>query len=246
MAIIAPTDLPEILKVDSNPMKKYVMTMLGHPVTDVEMTEDQWETILKVSGDFIAHYFDREEQLAWFYTDPLISEYDMPENAYWIKEVKWDPATTRIGDVFGAESFLFNIGNITGIQNILTDYHLLQAYRKFSQRVLGTEGHWEWTGDKKIRLFPTPKGAMPVVVEYYPPVDAFRSPQARKLANDMLLAESMIVLGHARSKFNNIPSPDGSSMTLNGTELVTKGEELKKEIIELANQLEEPMQFYLY
>jgi hypothetical protein len=219
---------------------------LGHPTTEVEITEDQWETVLKVTGDFIAHYFDREQMLHWFYTEPLVSAYDMPEGAYWIQEVMWDPATTRIGDVFGAESFLFNIGNITGIQNILTDYHLLQAYRKFSQRILGTEGHWEWNGDRQIRLYPTPKGAMPVVVVYLPPVDSFRSPQARKLANDMLLAESMIMLGNSRSKFTGIPSPDGGTMTLNGAELATRGRELYDNIIELANQLEEPLGFFTY
>ena len=76
-----------------------------------------------------------------------------------------------LDDIFGAESFLFNIGNISGVQNILTDYHLLQSYRKFSQRILGNEGTWEFKVERgeansnagvgknyggTIKLFPVP------------------------------------------------------------------------------------------
>lgn len=107
MAIIGPAELPQILRVPDNPIKKYVLSMLGHPVTEVEIEESQWNTIFNVSGDFIAHYFPLESRLTWFYTNPLQTDYEMPDGAYWIRSVKWDPATTNIGDVFGAESFLF-------------------------------------------------------------------------------------------------------------------------------------------
>jgi hypothetical protein len=147
MAIMSPADLPSVIKVRSEPMKKYVLSKMGYPVIECEITEDMWETIFRVAGDFIAGYFPREQKLAMFWTIPLQSTYPLPKDAYWIQNVSWDPVTTRIDDVFGAESFLFNIGNISGIQNILTDYHLLQAYRKFSQKVLATEGHWEVIGE---------------------------------------------------------------------------------------------------
>lgn len=107
MAIIAPADLPSVLKVRSEPMKKYVLSKLGYPVIECEITEDMWETIFRVAGDFIAGYFPREQKLAMFWTSPLQSTYPLPKDAYWIQEVAWDPVTTRIDDVFGAESFLF-------------------------------------------------------------------------------------------------------------------------------------------
>jgi len=107
MAIIGPDDVPSILKVNSEPMKKYVLTKLGHPNVEVEITEDQWETLWRVAGDFISAYFPREQKLGLFWTTPLQSTYPLPEDAYWIQEVSWDPVTTRIDDVFGAESFLF-------------------------------------------------------------------------------------------------------------------------------------------
>lgn len=244
MAIIGPPDLPHVLKVDSNPLKLRVLHHFGHPNVNVELNEKQFEELLRVTGDFIAQYFPLEERYAYFYTQPLTEAYDIPSDAYWIREVSWDPMMNRIHDIFGAEMFLFNIGNITGIQNLLTDYHMLQAYRKFSQKVLGTEGSWEVDGNNQIRLKPTPKGSFPVVVRYLPSVDDFQIPSHKEVCTRAIIAESKIILGHTRRKLS-IPSPDGGTMTMDGEALVTEGREEKKEIIELAIQLGEPMPFII-
>ena len=257
---MAPADLPSVLKVRSEPMKKFVLSKLGYPHVEVEISEDQWETIWKVSGDFISGYFPREQKLSVFWTSPLRSTYPLPQDAYWIQSVNWDPVTTKIDDVFGAESFLFNIGNISGIQNILTDYHLLQAYRKFSQKVLGTEGHWEVINegssnvegdtlsakDQLIRLYPTPKGAFPVVVQYVPVVNHFRSPQARAICYDMMLAEAKIAVGSVRRKVTGMPTPDGATINYDGDNLVQEGEKMKEEIVKKAIDLGEPAGFHMW
>jgi hypothetical protein len=241
MAIIGPEQLPVVLKLPSDPIKFEVLSQLGHPVVMVELTEPQLEQAIRVTGDFIAQYFPLEEKYSYFYTQPLVTEYDLPPDAYWVQDVKWDPATTRIGDIFGAESFLFNVGNVTGIQNILLDYHLLQAYRKFSQRILATEGQWEVKGNNKIRLFPTPRGSFPVVVEYYPTVQRFRSPHAREILKRALVAEAKIMLGNSRSKFGNIPAPGGGSLSLNGDALRTEGQAEKDKAVQDAILLSEPL-----
>lgn len=88
-------------------MKKYVLSKLGYPQVAVELSEDQLESIYRVAGDFIAGYFPREQKLALFWTSPLKSTYPLPKDAYWVQQVSWDPVTSRIDDVFGAESFLF-------------------------------------------------------------------------------------------------------------------------------------------
>jgi len=248
MAIIGPNDLPVVLKVNSDPMKKYALSKLGFPGIDVEITEDQFETVLRTTGDFVAGYFPREQKMAVFWTTPLQPTYPMPDDAYWIQEVAWNPVTTRIDDVFGAESFLFNIGNISGIQNILTDYHLLQAYRRFSQKILGTEGHWDvigevdgGPGDQVIRLYPTPKGSFPVVVLYYPVVTHWRSPQARLVAFDMMVAEAKIMVGATRRKIAGIPLPDGGTLALDGEALANEGKEEREALVEKAIHLGEPL-----
>ena len=134
-------------------------------------------------------------------------------------------------------------------------FRSLQAYRKFSQKVLGTEGHWEVLNEGKstvegdalsakdqlIRLYPTPKGAFPVVVLYTPVVNHFRSPQARMLTYDMMLAEVKIAVGAARRKITGMPTPEGGTISFDGGDLITEGEKIKEEIINKAIQLGEPV-----
>jgi hypothetical protein len=138
-----------------------------------------------------------------------------------------------------------NIGNITGLQGLLLDYHLIQSYRKFSQRILATEGRWEVKGNNKIRLFPIPRGTYPVFVEYMPCIDEFRSPWARELTKRAAIAEAAIILGNIRSK-RALPTPDGSSTTFNGETLLAWGREEKKEIIKEAIDNTEPPGIYAY
>jgi hypothetical protein len=145
MAIISPADLPSILRVRSEPMKKYVLSKLGYPHDNVELSEDQWETIYRVAGDFIAGYFPREQRLAVFYTQPLVSTYPLPADAYWVQQVNWDPITTRIDDVFGAESFLFCLS---------PEFNILDKDGRLQQ--LGNwEKHWKAKtpyGNKKMQI----------------------------------------------------------------------------------------------
>jgi len=247
MAIIGPSQLPLVLKVDSNPLKNYALTMLGHPVVLVELMDEQFETIIRVVGDFISRYFPLEEKYAFFYTSPLQAEYQLPNDAYWIRDINWDPSTTRIDDIFGAESFLFNIGNISGIQNMLTDYHMLQAYRKFSQRILGTEGQWEFSvATNTIRLFPVPKGSFPVVVRYIPNVDEFKSPQARMICYEAILAQAKIALGYARRKISGMPAPGGATIQYDGDQLVSEGKQEWDDIVKKAIDHGEPLGIYVW
>ncbi len=397
MAIIGPADLPSVLKVPAEQAKKYIYSKLGYPQVEVEISEDQFNTIWRISADFIASWFPHEQKLALFWTQPLKSTYPLPKDAYWIQQVVWDPLTSRIDQVFGAESYLFNIGNIcfaesspvwtksgprpiaelmvgdliytlnpyncilelrpitkkfyngiadcvevksksghcsistlnhhylttngfcsakllnhrqlietgddptlrnkrkngiiksvrqvksrpvcdlrippyhnyvvdgavvhnSGIQNILLDYHLLAAYRKFAARTLATEGMWEVINegasfaegdslsskDQLIRLYPTPKGAFPAVVLYTPVVTHFRSPQARQLAYDMMLAEAKIALGMARRKITGMPTPDGGGINYDGSDLVQEGTQEKEKVLEMALKLSDPLMIHMW
>jgi len=149
---------------------------------------------------------------------------------------------------FGIPQYIAgNIGNISGIQNLLTDYWLLQAYRKFSQRLLGNEGQWEFKVEANtIRLFPVPKGSFPVVVEYLPSVTEFKSPQAREITYRSFLSRMKEALGHARRKFGGIPGPDGSTITFDGDALVTEGREEYEKAQQDAILLSEPLGPYLF
>ena len=108
MAIIGPKDLPVVLHVDSNPLKMHVLSQLGHPTVLVEISESAIEQVLRSTGDFISTYYALEEKYAFMMTTPLQGEYPVPEDAYWIRSVAWDPSVTRLDEIFSAESFLFS------------------------------------------------------------------------------------------------------------------------------------------
>jgi len=249
MAILGPSQLPALLKVDSNPLKLHALSELGHPNVLVEMTEVQWEQVLRSMGDFIANYFPLEHRLHIFYTTPLQTTYDLPPDAYWVRDVAWDPVSTRIDDIFGAESFLFNIGNVTGIQNMLLDYHMLLAYRKFSQKILATEGKWEFIpgeGDdmksgERLRLYPTPKGRFPVMVLYIPEVVRFKTVEAREILYRAVVAKTKLAVGAVRRKISGMPAPDGGQLALDGDALISEGKEEYKEVVQDAIHHGEPM-----
>lgn len=162
MAILGPADLPHVMKVQSDPMKSYVLHKLGHPVTEVELTEDQFETVLRVTGDWIAGYFPREQRLAVFHTQPLKSTYPLPKDGYWVEEVSWDPVTTRLDDIFGAESFLFSI---PGGTKLLT--------------TKGPKVCEEVYNDKKIRLV-TPFGPRKPLMRWNPKKQKIQIIQTQK------------------------------------------------------------------
>lgn len=246
---------PSILKTNTEPLKRYVLGKLGHPNIKVELTDGQLEDIIRVSGDFIAMYFPREQKVATFYTIPLQATYPMPDNAWWIEEVSWDPFVGNFNDIFGVGQYLLNSGGFFGPNTMILDYHMVQAYRKHSAKILGVEGRWEVIGEvdapitddalsasyQKIRLIPTPKAAFPVVVIYLPCINHFRSPQARKLTYDYVEAEARIALGMARRKIQGVPTPDGGTLTYDGESLVAEGTELKEKTLQEAIFQGEPL-----
>lgn len=145
MAILSPADGPSIIKMRLEPMKKYVLAKMGGSIVDVELTEDQFECVAKTALDFIAQYFPKEQKLSVFWTQPMKSTYPLPSDAYWIQAVNWDPVTTRVDDIFGAESYLFCLS---------PDFKILDKFGS-----LQPLGDWKKTwiaktnrGNKKLKI----------------------------------------------------------------------------------------------
>lgn len=153
-----------------------------------------------------------------------------------------DPMVDEIRCEIGAEECC-NIGNVTGLSNMLLDYHLLQSYRKFSKRILSTEGSWMIDSNNKLHLKPVPKGSFPVVIKYLPTISNFKHPGARQLIIEAMVAQAKITLGSIRRKLGNVPGPDGGSIGLDGDALVSEGEEAWRNITSRALSMGESMGF---
>lgn len=112
MAIISRQGYPVFTRLgreETKRLKLYAMTYLGHPNVMVEINDQQFELILRQSLGFWARYFPKEERYAYFYTQPGKTEYSLPNEAAWIRNVVWDPGISRIDDIFSAEAYLFSV-----------------------------------------------------------------------------------------------------------------------------------------
>jgi len=159
MAILGPSELPLVLKVDSDPLKALAIHEFGHPVVLVELMEPQFEIVLRRIGDFIAEYFPLQGRFAFIQTQPLVAEYPLPDDAYWIQNISWDPATTRIDDIFGAESFLFSFGPGTKLFNYNGEISCEDLSKKENQKIKTPYGfrkvgiRWNKRKQPAIKIF---------------------------------------------------------------------------------------------
>lgn len=252
MAIIGPGDLSRVSKLGrkaNEQLKFHILSMLGHPVVNVEITEGQIEQIIRSTHDFISMYFPLEEKYSFIYTTPLQSEYPIPSDAYWVSEVIWHPGTSSIQNIFSIEYILFNAANITGYQSLVSDFHMIRDYQKFANRVLGLEGKWEYlpgndASEDRFKLYPVPKGAFPVIVRYLPVVTNYKSPQAKEIAYRVMVARAKEMVGMARRKVSSVQGPEGGNLTSDGEALVTEGKAEYEQCVKDAMALGEPLRPY--
>ena len=112
MAILSRSGYPVFTRLgieETKRLKLYAMTYLGHPNVLVEITDQQFELIIRQSIGFWARYFPKQERYAYFYSRPGVTEYALPNDAAWIRNVVWDPGISRIDDIFSAEAYLFSL-----------------------------------------------------------------------------------------------------------------------------------------
>lgn len=244
-----------MFRINSEPIKRYILHRLGHPHVRVEINDDQLNDIIRVGASFIAQYFEGEQRLAVFNTVPMQSAYAMPSDAWMVQSVDWDPFIGSLADVFDVRFHMFNNVNLTNFGTMVLDYHLLNHFRRHTAKILGSEGRWEVTNEvpytsigdelsaskQLIRLYPTPKSVYPVMVTYIPCITSFKTPTSRQLTYDYLTAEAMIMVGMVRRKMQGLSTPDGGTLSLDGESLVKEGFDQKKLILDSIKDFDEPL-----
>ncbi len=253
MAIISSGDIStrftKLGRKANDQLKFHILSMLGHPVVNVEITEGQMEGIIRSTHDFVATYFPLEERYAFFNTTPLESQYTIPSDAAWVTEVIWHPGTSSISNIFSIDYIMFNAANITGYQSLVSDFEMIREYQKFANRVLGLEGKWEYlpgneSSEDLIHLYPNPKGSFPVIVRYAPHVTGYKSPQAKEIAYRVMVARAKEMVGMARRKISSMPGPDGGQIGMDGDAMVQEGKAEYEQCIKDALALSEPLRPY--
>jgi hypothetical protein len=223
-------------------IKEYVLTMLGAPVIQLELDEQQVynaiDFALQIFEDYApAEYF----QYYTFYATPGQSVYELPadvgyvRNIYYKETANYAFSSSDLGGVIpleymGAGAYGSIAGGINPQQPVwgkMGEWVLYKQYEDMYNRISGQQGGWEWLGGyNHVKLYPTPYRSFPVIVRYLQ-----RRPDFAMVTQAMqegALAFAKIILGRIRSKIQNPPGPNGG-IQLDGQQILQEGLEEKKE-----------------
>lgn len=225
-------------------MRDYVLLMLGAPVIQIELDEQQVDLCIDQTLKVFEQYAGREYyDMYVFNTVPGKSVYEMPPEVGYIRNVHYKKHAQfafQSSDLNGAIPVeYFNPGGAySSIQGGLIDpvqpiwgrmgeWVLYKQYEQMYSRVSSNIGGWQWIGGyRNVKLYPIPYRVQAVIVEYIQKMKDWD--QVELAMQEGALAHAKIILGRIRSKYASPPGP-GGGMQLDGQQLLQEGLEEYKQ-----------------
>ena len=217
-------------------IKEYVLIMLGAPVLQLELDDQQLEGCIDFALQVFEEYAPSEYfQYYTFYTTPGQTVYQLPADVGFVRQISYKEtanyafSASDLGGVIpieymGAGAYGSIAGGINPQQPVwgkMGDWTLYKQYEDMYNRISGQQGGWEWIGGyNHIKLYPAPYRTYPVAVRYLQ-----RRPDFKLVTQAMqegALAFAKIVLGRIRSRITNPPGPNGG-VQLDGQQILQEG-----------------------
>ena len=230
-------------------IRDYALASLGHPVTRVELTDQQLKMCLDEAITELEYHAPQfTKQFAAFKTVSGYNMYKLPQfilrNLAYVTYKKTllsiqSQAGTLEFDFFikyFQDNFLFdNFG--------VGDYYLLQSTMETFRRVLGQDGGWDVVDGTYLQLYPTPAVGDVAIVEYRGLSSKTITPKMKNWLGRYTAVCAKMMLGQVRSKFKVVPGPGGGA-SLNGDALL-QAAVIEKQALkdELLNEVQEPPMF---
>lgn len=222
-------------------MHDYILLKLGAPVHDLELDEQQLDVSIDEALDVWEDYAPRDfYTYHTFQTIPGKSVYKMPPEIGHIRQVYYKEMAQfafQASDLDGAipVEYFYPGGAYSSIQGGLIDpiqpiwgrmgeWTLYKQYEQMYSRISSNLGGWEWVGGRDtIKLYPIPCKPQHVIVHYLP--KCFDWDCNYQSIREGGLASAMMILGEIRSKYQNIPGPQGGTV-LNGQDILNRGQQM--------------------
>jgi hypothetical protein len=197
-----------------------------------------------------------EESFGFFTLQIDQNVYTLPPEVMQVREVFRRSIGSRSGGGDGGSLFepfnlaytntyLLSSSNMGG----LATYFVFAGYQKLVGKMFGSFINFTFNPTtKKLTIMQRPRTEESVLLWMYnhrPDFNLFEDPYASVWIKDYSLAHCKIMLGEARSKFNQIASPTGGT-SLNGSELKAEGAAMIEKLdLELINNYDNqtPMTF---
>jgi len=215
----------------------YVKNMLGDGMVDVELEPKNYNTAIDRA---LAVYRQRsansvEESYAFLTLDQDVNEYQLAPEVMSVREVFRRSIGSRTGggdtgtlfepfNLAYTNTYLLSSSNMGG----LATYFAFASYQNLVGKMFGSFINFRFNpANKKLTLMQRPRGQETLLLwvnNHRPDFDLVRDPYAGIWVKDYTLANCKIILGEARSKFNQIAGPQGGT-TLNGDALKAEGQQ---------------------
>jgi len=212
--------------IERNKAFDYVRNMLGDGMVEVELDPKHYETALDRALTKFRQRSSNAVEESYMFLELIqdVNEYRLPDEVIEVQSIFRRAVGSRSG--LGAGGTLFEPFNLaytnsyllTGsMMGGLATYEMFAGYQKLVGRMFGAYIEFKWRQTNHI-------------------LTILQRPFA---AGEQVLLRTHnfrpdFMLGEARSKFGNIAGPGGSGIQLNGTALMTAGqqeiEKLEKEI----------------
>lgn len=224
-------------------VRDYVLLMLGAPVVKIELDDQGLDIAVDQAFDIYEDYAPREFfDYYVFNTTPGKSVYKMPDDVGVIRNVFYKEQggnfafqASDLGGSIPLEYFYpgSGAGQIAGMINPVQpiwgnmgEWVLYKQYENMYARTSSQIGGWEWVSDMGyVKLYPTPCRCSRVMVHYLQKCKDWKD--ANQALREGALAHAMIILGHIRGKYTQIPGIQGGVQN-DGQYMKDKGWELKQ------------------
>lgn len=228
-------------------VKDFIMLSLGAPVVDLELDIQQLDLCVDYALQMFEYYAPRE--YFSYYTFRTVagqSVYSLPPDIGYVRHVFFRETSqylfsaADLGGTIPLDYFYpggsYSSGS-AGLINAFTpvfgrvsDWTLFKSYEQQFSKYSSAIGGWEFVDDySNIKLYPVPYLCVEVIVHYLQKNKDWACVNPAMMKGSLAWAKQ--ILGRIRSKFKNIPGPQGG-IVLDGDQLLQEGIQEWKEFMD--------------
>lgn len=234
-------------------IKDFILARLGFPTVRVELTSYQLKTCIDEAVSKLSYHAPLfATQYCSFDASAGISTYKLPSfimnNLTSVTYKKGMMLAAGNAGTFESDAMLLYLtNNFQNLSYTMGDWYVMQQHFEMMRKIYGRDGGWTVLDGQYLLLTPTPSMTPETVIAEYRALNSDTlMPAYRNWIQKYALAISKGVLGEVRSKFGQVPGPQGG-ISLNGKDLLMASEKEKEKLeVALLSEIEEPPTFSVY
>ena len=230
---------------------RYIRSMLGHPITIVELTEEHLYDAVSYAVYYFNYYRNsKENMLKVKLTMNLDGSYNLPKEIAGqddIIDILFRPSYPfsffggTNNDIMSQSyiNWFFQNNKNGGFSSMASDYYVSLSTINDISNILGTKIGYRFFGEK---LFITPnQGPGLDVAIVFKSAATVQEINTNMLIKKLALAKAKQILGEIRSSFGGTIPGGTENIQLKSSEFVTQGKEDEQEALQELQRLQEPL-----